>query len=198
MKIAIYGGAFNPVHIGHIEIVKQLTKQFNFDKILIVPSKFSPHKPNNELVSDVDRLNMCKLAFDNIKNCEVSDIEIKRNKISYTVDTLFELKTIYPFDEIYLVCGSDMFLSLLNWRKPDEIFKMANILAFRRDDEDISKMIEYKNQLINFCEKVIICEVKISPFSSTEIRNAIKKNKPFENYVTKEIYSYIKDNKLYL
>ena len=198
MKIAIYGGAFNPVHKGHIEIVKQLSEQFDFDKILIIPSKFSPHKSNNALVSDNDRLNMCKLAFNNIEKCEVSDIEIKRNNISYTVETLYELRTIYPCDEIYLVCGSDMFLSLLDWRKPEEIFKMANILAFRRDNEDISKMNEYKKKLNNLSKKVIICEVKIPPFSSTEVRNAIKENMPFQNYVTKEIYSYIKDNKLYL
>ena len=81
MKIAIYGGAFNPVHKGHIEIVNQLKKRFNFDKILVIPSKYSPHKSNKELVSDEHRLNMCKLAFKDIENCEVSDIEIRRNKI---------------------------------------------------------------------------------------------------------------------
>lgn len=198
MKIAIYGGAFNPVHIGHIEIVNQITKNFDFDKIIIIPSKISPHKSNKELANDVDRINMCKLAFDHVKNCEVSDIEIKRNKISYTVDTLTDLKTKYPFDEFYLVCGSDMFLSLLSWRKPEKIFKMSNILTFRRSDEDIKKMIAYKNRIDSLCENVIICEVDIPPFSSTDIRNAIKENSPFQSYVTKEVYSYIKNNKLYI
>ena len=198
MKIAIYGGAFNPVHKGHIEIVKQLNKQFDFDKIFVIPSKFSPHKSNNALVSDEHRLNMCKMAFSNIDNCEVSDIEIKRDKISYTVDTLYELRTIYPFDEFYLVCGSDMFLSLLNWRKPEEIFKMTNILAFRRDDEEMSKINDYKQKLSGLCDDVVICEVKIPPFSSTQVREAIKNNKPFDTFVTKSVYDYIKKNKLYL
>lgn len=198
MKIAIYGGAFNPVHKGHIEIVKQLNKNYEFEKILIIPSKFSPHKSNKELVSDEHRLNMCRLSFNQFENCEVSDIEIKRNKISFTVDTLTELKTIYPFDEFYLICGSDMFLSLLKWKNPEEIFKMTSILAFRRNDESMQVMDDYKRRLSSMGVKVLICEMKIPPFSSTMVREAVKSGKPFDEFVTKEVYKYITDNHLYL
>lgn len=198
MKIAVYGGAFNPVHLGHVEIVKQLSENYDFDKILIIPSKFSPHKSNDALVSDEHRLNMCKLAFDSIENCEISDIEIRRNKISYTVDTLTELKMIYPFDELFLVCGSDMFLSLLNWRKPEEIFRKASILAFRRDDEDINTMNEYKQRLLSMGVNVEICKMKILPFSSTLVRDAVKENMPFKKYVCNKVYNYITKNGLYL
>lgn len=198
MKIAIYGGAFNPVHKGHIEIVKQLKKRFNFDKILVIPSKYSPHKSNKELVSDEHRLNMCKLAFKDIENCEVSDIEIRRNKISYTVDTLTELKMIYPFDELYLVCGSDMFLSFLNWRNPKEIFNLSNILAFRRGNEKLEVMNDYKKKLEESGANVTICEVDIPPFSSTGVRNAIKQNQPCDEFLSCEIYDYIKKHNLYL
>ena len=197
MKIAIYGGAFNPVHKGHTEIVKQISENYDFDKILIIPSKFSPHKSNKELVSDEHRLNMCKLTFNDFDKCEVSDIEIKRNKISFTVDTLTELKTVYPFDEFYLVCGSDMFLSLLKWRNPEEIFKMTSILAFRRDDESMQAMNEYKDVLTAMGVNVLICEMKIPPFSSTQIREAVKSNKPYDKYVTEKVYDYILKNKLY-
>lgn len=197
MKIAIYGGAFNPVHKGHIEIVKQINEKYKFDKILVIPSKFSPHKSNKELASDEHRLNMCRLAFNGLDNCEVSDIEIKRNKISFTVDTLTELKNVYPFDDFYLVCGSDMFLSLLKWRNPEEIFKMTSILAFRRDDESIEVMNDYKEVLTSMGVNVLICEMKIPPFSSTKVRDAIKSNKPYDKFVTENVYDYILKNRLY-
>jgi len=197
MKIAVYGGAFNPVHLGHIEIVKFLSEKTDFDKILIIPSKFSPHKSNEELVDDVHRMNMCKLSFESIDKCEVSDIEIKRDKISYTIDTLVELKTIYPFDDLYLVCGSDMFLSLLNWRKPDEILKRASVFAFIRDNESIDIMNEQKQVVENKGVKVEICEIKVPPYSSTQVRDAIKEGKTFENYISNEVYEYILENNLY-
>ena len=197
MKIAVYGGAFNPVHLGHIEIVKFLSEKTDFDKILIIPSKFSPHKSNEELVDDVHRMNMCKLSFESIDKCEVSDIEIKRDKISYTIDTLVELKTIYPFDDLYLVCGSDMFLSLLNWRKPDEILKRASVFAFIRDNESIDIMNEQKQVIENKGVKVEICEIKVPPYSSTQVRDAIKEGKTFENYISNEVYEYILENNLY-
>lgn len=198
MKIAIYGGAFNPVHIGHVEIVKNLNRNYNFDKILVIPSKFSPHKSNEVLASDEHRMNMCKLAFDKINNCEVSDIEIRRNKISYTIDTLTELKTIYPFDDFYFICGSDMFLSLLKWRKPEEIFRLTSILAFRRNNESVEAMNNYKQKLACVGANAIISTVKIPPFSSTEVREAISAGKPFKKFVDKKVYEYIIKNKLYL
>ncbi len=197
MKIAVYGGAFNPVHLGHIEIVRYLNENTDFDRILIIPSKFSPHKSNSELVEDEHRLNMCKLGFEKFEKCEISDIEIKRDKISYTIDTLVELKTLYPFDDLYLVCGSDMFLSLLNWREPDEIFKRASVFAFIRDNESIDKMNNQKNILKEKSVKAEICKISVPPFSSTQVRDAIKKGKTFDMFVSKEILTYILENNLY-
>ncbi|MBQ5591122.1 MAG: nicotinate (nicotinamide) nucleotide adenylyltransferase [Clostridia bacterium] len=198
MKIAVFGGAFNPVHKGHIKIVEQLNESFCFDKILIVPTKFSPHKSNDVLESDSDRLNMCKLAFCGMKNVEVSDVEIKRNKISYTVDTLNELKTIYPFDELFLVCGSDMFLSLLNWRCPQEIFEKASILAFRRNSENVEAMENYKTKLEENGAKVEICTVDIPPYSSTDVRSAIKSDSDYSEFLDSKVFEYINERKLYV
>lgn len=198
MKIAIYGGAFNPVHIGHIELVKQLNKNFCFDKILIIPSKFSPHKSNENLISEKHRLNMCKLSFASINNCEISDIEINRDEISYTVDTLQELKKIYTNDELFIICGSDMFLSLLTWRNPEEIFKLASIIGFKRAGESEEKMLEFQNKLALKGAKSSICIVDIPPFSSTIVRDAVKNKKNFQQYVTDEVYNYIKTHNLYL
>ena len=197
MKIAIYGGAFNPVHLGHIEIVKHLCENTDFDKIIVIPSKFSPHKSNKFLLDDEHRIKMCELAFCGFEKCEVSDIEIRRNKISYTVDTLTELKTIYPFDELFLVCGSDMFLSLFNWRKPEEIFKLVSIFAFKRDNENEDTINYQKTKLNEIGVNVELCNIEISPFSSTEVRESIKSNITFDKYLSKDVFEYILKNNLY-
>ena len=191
MKIAIYGGAFNPVHLGHIQIVKTIQYEFDFDKILVIPSKISPHKSSVELISAKHRLNMCKLAFHDIENCEVSDIEINNDGISYTVKTFEMLKNIYIGAEFYLICGSDMFLSLLKWKEYEKIFNYAKTIAFIRDNEDINMICDYKRKIEKYGAKVEIFRTEILPFSSTKIRNSIKNNIDFKNYVCKDVYDYI-------
>lgn len=197
MKIAVYGGAFNPIHLGHEEIIKALNDEYDFDKILIIPSKISPHKSNDYLASCEARLKMCEISLKGYEKCEVSDIEVRLDGISYTVNTLTELKKRYTDDELYLVCGSDMFLSLLNWKEPKKIFSMAKILAFIRDNEEKSRLIEYKAKLESYGATVEICTVKIPPYSSTDIRSSVKENKSIENFVNKNVAEFIKENNLY-
>lgn len=198
MKIAIFGGAFNPVHLGHIEIVKQLSLKYDFDKILIVPTKISPHKSNDEFVSETHRFNMCSLSFENIKNCEVSRVELDKDSVSFTYQTLQILKDIYPKDEFYLICGSDMFLSLLEWKNPDLIFESANIIGFIRDNESVDKLLKYQETLESHGARTLICKVYIPPYSSTQVRNALKKGIDTSEFLDKKVEDYIKKNNLYL
>ena len=197
MKIAVYGGAFNPVHLGHKQIVEQLQSNYNFDKILVIPSKISPHKSSKNLVSAEHRLNMCKLAFENINICEICDIEIKNEGVSYTYKTLEMLEDTYKDAEFYLVCGSDMFLSLLNWKEYKKLFSYAKIIAFIRDNESISIINDYKERIEEYGACVEICKAEILPYSSTLIRELIINNYNFEKYVSKEVYNYIKEHNLY-
>lgn len=198
MKIAIFGGAFNPVHLGHIEIVKQLNLKYDFDKILIVPTKISPHKSNDEFVSETHRFNMCSLAFENIENCEVSKIELDKDSISYTYQTLEILRTTYPNDEFYLICGSDMYLSLLDWKNPNIIFDNAKIIGFIRDNENLDTMIEYQEILKSRGADSSICKVYIPPYSSTQVRLAIKSGIDTIAFLNSNVKKYIENNKLYL
>ncbi len=198
MKIAIFGGAFNPVHLGHVEIVKQLKSIYNFDKILIIPTKISPHKSNDEFVSETHRFNMCSLAFKDIENCEISRIELDKESVSFTYHTLEILKNIYPNDEFYLICGSDMFLSLLNWKNPDMIFKYAKIIGFIRDNESIDTMQEYQEKLQSLGADSSICKVYIPPYSSTYVRQAIKKGIEISEFLDTKVKDYIENNNLYV
>ena len=106
MKICFFGGTFNPVHNGHVRLLENAKEYFDFDKIIVIPTNIPPHKEVVFSVSDNDRLNMCKLAFDGI--AEVSDYEIVENTVSYTINTMYHFKEIYPNDEFYFLMGSDM------------------------------------------------------------------------------------------
>jgi nicotinate-nucleotide adenylyltransferase len=197
MKIAVFGGSFNPPHNGHVSMVKSYIKDFSLDKVLIIPAYKAPHKSHSEYESDEHRLNMCKIAFEGIEKAEVSDIEIKAGGISYTYLTLERLKKIYKNDELFLICGSDMFLTLLNWKNPEKIFEAAKIITSRRGKENLHKIEEYKNKLENLGAKILFCDCAPPPDSSTEVREKIKQGKSVYENVPYDVAKYIEENGLY-
>ena len=129
-KIAILGGTFNPPHNGHIHLLKAFSEEFDFDKILIIPTAVPPHKEVKELASGEQRLKMCELAFE---GCEICDYEIKRGGKNYTADTLEYLKSVYPESRFYFIMGTDMLLSFASWRDPERIIKNAVLLCDSRE-----------------------------------------------------------------
>ena len=134
MKIGLFGGTFNPVHNGHINLVKNFKDKLSLDKVLVIPTAVPPHKQAESLVSSEDRLNMCRLAFSSL--AEVSDVEIERGGRSYTVETLEELKKIYKDDDLYFLVGSDMLLSFKRWYRWEDILTMCTLCATDRDNEE--------------------------------------------------------------
>lgn len=192
MKIGVFGGTFNPVHNGHIRLLECASSAIDFDKILVIPDFIPPHKSNDGVVDGIHRLNMCKLAFSHIKNVEVSDLELKRQGKSYTIDTLNNLKTIYPNDELWLIVGGDSLLNFKQWYKYDEILEKANIVTMARD---LSKKTELNEMSIDLSKNknyiVILDELPIEA-SSTEYRQGIK------NLIPKEVENYISGNALYV
>ena len=197
MKIGIFGGAFNPVHIGHIQLADAYSKSIPLDRLFLVPSKKSPHKSSAALIAAKYRLEMCRLAARYIRNCAVSDIEIRRDAVSYTCDTLLQFKDLYPNAQLYLLCGSDMFLTLQEWRRPDILFENAVICGAKRADEPDSRMEKQKKTLEEAGATVILTDISIPPVSSTMIREAALHQADFEKMVTPEVYRYIKQHKLY-
>ncbi len=198
-NIAVYGGSFDPPHKGHKKLLENLLTECNAEKALIIPAASSPFK-NGTVASSEDRLNMCKLEFSE-DIFTVLDIEIKRGGKSYTVDTLNELKTLYPDKRIFLLMGDDMFLSLKNWYKYDEIISLCTVVACVRtnDFSYLNKMKRYAENELNLKEsEYIISEQKPFPVSSTEIRNLIKSSEDCSNSLSKEVYDYIIKRRLYL
>lgn len=168
MKIGIFGGSFNPVHLGHFTIVEQLLAIGKVDRVLVVPSFQNPLKADVPVTPLKVRLKMLKETFQALENVEILDYEVKRQELSYTLDTLSYLKGVYPNDSLHLVMGEDSFEQLDQWKNPEQILKLAKLLVFYRPAQRGSnhgeKMIKYK-------DRVEWVKVTIPDISATEIRN---------------------------
>lgn len=137
MKIAVYGGSFNPPHLGHAEAARTVRAELRPDKFLIIPTNIAPHK---EVAAGsptpYKRLEMCRLAFADIPGAEVSDMELRREGKSYTAQTIDELRRKYPEDELILVMGTDMFLSFEAWYRFEYLLKSCTLAVLSRDEDE--------------------------------------------------------------
>lgn len=198
MKTGVFGGTFNPVHKGHIMLAEYCMDSVGLDRIIMIPTAVPPHKISNNLASENDRLNMCKLACRGKENFFVSDIEIKRQGKSYTYETLTQLKEIYPDDHLYTIMGADMFLTLNRWKNPEIIFEKSSIITIPRDKEN-------KHELENFYNKVlkamgassVILPNPVMSVSSTFIRENLDNFNLISDMLDKGVYDYIIKNNLY-
>lgn len=144
MKIGVYGGAFNPPHLGHITAARTVFELLKLDKLLVIPTGHPPHKqlPPGTPTPE-QRLELARLAAEQTglgERIEVSDMELCREGNSYTADTLARLKEQYPGDELWLLMGTDMFLSLPAWHEPERVLSLAGVAAFARTEEDTEEL----------------------------------------------------------
>ena len=194
-KIALFGGTFNPVHNGHINLLKSIDEKFGFDEILLTPSHIPPHKDAKDLASGKSRMKMLSFAFEDIEKCGVCDIELNKKGKSYTIDTVKKLKQIFPQDELYFIIGSDMLFTFDKWKNWREILKYTNILASLRNDGETEALIKKAEELDKNRIKVVVTE----PFSvsSTEVRDMIKSGKDVSHLVPEKVLRYINLEGLY-
>lgn len=198
MKIGILGGTFDPIHIGHLIMADQVLDILNLDKLLFIPAGRPPHKDGEKISSPVDRMKMVNLAIDSNDKFESSDIEIKQNKFSYTVDTIRKLKTIYPGDELYFIVGGDSLLSLDKWKNHKELIREVNIAVVNRvtsSETRIREKIEYFNE--NLDGNICLVTCPVIDISSTGIRRRISKSRTINYLVPKSVEKYIIHERLY-
>ena len=194
--IAVFGGTFNPIHNGHVQMLCEVNKLSFIDKILVMPDNIPPHKQTDCLADNSHRLSMCKLATENISKAVVDDREIKRGGKSYTYYTVCDLKEDYPNDDIFLAIGGDMLMSLDSWFNADELFKLIKFIAFRRNGIDKSDFYEKVEALKKLGADIYVLDIDIVSVSSTEIREDIALGKN-NNLVAESVYNYIIENKVY-
>ena len=195
-KTGIYGGSFDPVHNAHIKTAEVFKQKLGLDKVLIMPSNISPHKIGFKSADAIHRYNMCRLAFECKDGFKVSRLEIDCDTVSYTCDTLKRISKMCD-DELYLLCGADMFLTLQCWKNPDIIFSLANIVTVPRDDNDFEKLTEHKKLLERLGANIFIIDTPKIDISSTMIRKRISDGVSISDMVPKGVEEYILNNKLY-
>ena len=196
MKTAIYGGAFNPPHNGHIHLALSINDIYDFDRIILIPTGNPVHKSDNEFVSDADRLNMCELIADDNSIFEVSDIEIKSNEKSYTYNTVQKLKEKYPKDEFYLIIGGDMLMIFDKWYEYKKLSEEVTVICAAREDD--YNILDKKRKELEKDNCVVYLEnIKPKVVSSSEIRKKLRLNKSVKNLLPDSVYRYILERKLY-
>lgn len=199
MNIAIFGGSFNPPHKAHLRIAEEFSEKLSLDKMLIIPTFAAPHKDSAAYASASDRLNMCRMLFSDDR-FTVSDIEIKREGKSYTIDTLEALNKEYPGARFYLIIGSDMLLSFHRWVRYKDILSKCTLCVMTREDGvSYDNMLSYAENTLGLKgEDIVISHTGAYEMSSTSVREAIKENSDTSLYLTDEIKDYIKEKGLYL
>lgn len=199
-RIALFGGSFNPVHNGHVNLVKETAEKNGIDRVYVIPTFISPFKKASAgFVADgKDRLEMCRLAFAKLPYVTVSGWELSQSEVSYSVNTVEHFSKEFPEDELFFIMGSDMLLSFDKWHKWQDILKMCTVIAASREDggSDIERLREKAAQLSRF-GKVIVTEITAFELSSSEIREKIIKNCDLSCYMDKNVVEYIEENRIY-
>lgn len=191
---ALFGGTFNPPHIGHYEMLRALDYRRDIDEVWLMPDRIPPHKVCDFLASDKDRINMCRIMAEDFKKVKLCLIEFERTGKSYSIDTVRLLKQKYKERDFIFVCGGDMLISFDKWYKYEELLREIPFIVFRRegcDGEEFDRRAEY---FISLGMDLTVPTDKIPAVSSTFIRNNAEKAR---EYLPKPIYEYIKNGGIY-
>lgn len=184
MRIGLYGGAFNPVHNGHMAVARAALQAAELDKLIFIPSGNAPHKAEAP-VSRADRFNMLRLAINGEHKMEISDYELKRTVVSYSADTAEYFKSVYKKDELFFIIGDDSYSDLSSWHEPQRITAVCTMLVFPRDGAEI-------------LPPAIEIPMKPVHISSSNIRERIKNGKDVKNLLPKAVFDYIINKKIYM
>lgn len=189
-RIGIMGGTFDPVHIAHLVIAQEVLEKLKLRQVWFVPSFIPPHKKDNRVSKPQHRLKMLKLATENDKRFSISDVELKRKGISYTVDTLKELSLSNPGIKLYLILGVDNLKYLSTWKEPEEVYGLAQVVLVRRPGYRLPS----GNRWV---EKAVTIEAPLWEVSSSQIRERVKAGLSISYWVPEKVRKYIEKHKLY-
>lgn len=199
MRIGIYGGSFSPVHNGHVAAAKAFMEQMWLDVLYIMPAGIPPHKQMEGDANTWQRLRMCELAFEGVEGVLISDLEIRREGKSYTVDTLRAMAS--EEHRLFLMMGTDMLLTLDTWREPEEIFRLCYPVYMRREGPDpildariVAKISEYQQKYGKVVRRIVGDPIVVS---STAVRRAVAEGKSIAGMVPPAVETYIRENGLY-
>ena len=194
METIMFGGSFDPVHLGHVSMVSFLLKQKNDGRVLVVPAACSPFKTDKKLCDGKHRLEMCRIAFEGLKNVEISDVEFHLPTPSFTVNTLEALKKRYNGQKLGLLLGGDSVMSLCKWKDSGKIIKTAKIYAAVREDAGRGQI---EAELSRLCADYTVISMNETDVSSTVIRERLKNKQSCKGLLPEGVERYIIENRLY-
>ena len=196
--IGLFGGTFDPIHIGHVVVATEAKMKFNLDKVVFIPSGQPPHK-NKSKASKEDRLEMVKLALIDYTNYECSDVEIKKKGPSYAVDTVKHYKDISnKNDELFYITGIDIMETIVKWKSPMELLNLCDFIVVTRPGYDFTnfqKILEGK--LCDFKSSIHLLETRKVDVSASMIRDKAGKGQNIIGLVSERVGEYIKEKGLY-
>lgn len=192
-KIGIFGGSFDPPHLGHKRLVCCAADKLSLTRVWIIPAGNPPHKTGVRLAPGKDRLELCRRTFGDIPQVEIIDWEIRRAGKSYTVQTLRQIRREYPQAELFLLLGADMLGSLHTWYCYEEILQIARVCVMARDE--IPPNNAHLRQQAQ--QRIVYLEGKPLVISATQLRQRLAAGQDVDGYVTQEAAAYIREKGLY-
>ena len=196
MRTGIFGGSFNPPHLGHMHLAESVHDALSLDEVLLVPSKISPHRSMAEYAPAKDRLELCRLAAEHYPWMHAEDFELRQEGVSYTYYTVKHFAETRPQDELWLLMGSDMLLSFHKWFRWQDILQYAGLAGIAREPGEYERLKECAEDLRQY-GKVQVVNVESFAVSSTKIRELVKNSQDYSCYLPGNIVQYIRMQKLY-
>lgn len=188
-RIGLLGGTFDPIHYAHLLAAEQARDQMGLDEIWLVPAKIPPHKERSDIAAAHHRLRMAELAASDHPSFRVSDVELQREGLSYTIDTIIEIKELYPHDEFFFIIGGDMVEMLPQWYRFTELCTMVHFIGLARPGAHYDKQA-----LLPY---VTFVEMPTVDISSTLIRQRVRSGRSIRYLVPDAVERYIKEHRLY-
>ncbi len=191
MKIGLMGGSFDPVHFGHLMAAQDVIEQFSLDRMILVPAAQAPLKPKEVQAAAGDRLAMLRLAMEGEPLMEVSDYELNKGGVSYTIDTVRHFREQHPGDEFYWVIGGDQLPLLSKWKEIGELVKLIGFIFMERPGHPAGPLREIPGLVLHRGKGHLI------EISSTELRERAQRGLPLANFTPQKVIAYIGEKRLY-
>ena len=196
MRLGIFGGTFNPPHLGHLICAQEAYVQLRLDHVTLMPARIPPHKPVDDEPGPEHRLELCRLAVAGDPRFAVSDLEMTREGPSYTVDTLKELHTQHPDTELFLIVGGDVAAGLPHWHEPERVLSLATLAIARRRGTPRA-LIDEALRGLRGGERASFFRMPRVGFSSTMVRERVRNGQPIRYIVPDGVAEYIHEHTLY-
>lgn len=197
MKIGVFGGTFDPIHMAHLLLAETARAAQQLDEVWFIPAFSPPQKQGKQISSPRDRLEMVKLAIAGHVNFRVSKIEIERKGTSFTVETLRQIAAAHPEDELFLIIGGDSLSDFLTWRDPAEILNLATVIAVNRGRSELSIEPIIAELGEKYRSRFHLCQMPPTDISSSEIRQRVAEGQTIRYQTPRSVEMYIGTHKLY-